>query len=231
MRDLLSVLALLFVAGLFATVAESIRHRNVPALVNGVGAILLTLVPVTLLVSANAPPEWQSAVTPLLTLWLASAGFLHLLGMLGLYDALWWWDHLTHTFSGALVAALVYAAMVVSGVQFGLPIGPAAVLVTFTVGIVWELIELVARELGEHLDIQPVLVHYGWRDTGFDLLFDFVGALLIVVTDSRFFVPLAERFPQMARTLLVDGTTLAVISCLLMTGVVVGGRRVATANN
>lgn len=112
-----------------------------------------------------------------------------------MYESTWWWDHLTHTVSGVLVAALIYAGLVVTRPTTGSgSVAAATVLFTFAVGVSWELLELVAREVGERYDIEPVLVHYGWRDTAFDLGFDLVGALLVVLLDLRIFVPVVDQF-------------------------------------
>lgn len=77
------------------------------------------------------------------------------------------------------------------------------VVFTFAIGVFWELIELVAREVGERFDIEPVLIHYGWRDTIVDLGFDVVGAFLVIGADLRIFVPLMEQFPGVTGAVLV----------------------------
>jgi len=63
------------------------------------------------------------------------------------------------------------------------------VVLTLAAGVFWELIELIARDVGRRYDVEPVLVHYGRRDTTLDLVFDVVGALLVVGFDVRVFVP------------------------------------------
>jgi hypothetical protein len=89
------------------------------------------------------------------------------------------------------------------------------VLFTFAVGVLWELVELVAREVATYLDVEPVLVHYGWRDTGLDLVFDVLGAVAVVGLDIRLFLPLAEEFPGATQRLLAWSGGAVVVGFLL----------------
>jgi hypothetical protein len=193
---------------IFTLLVVAIRHRNVAAVINAFAAFVLALLPTLLGVVVHGILGQGVSFAPTLVLWLATAGFVHSLGMLGVYESTWWWDHLTHTVSAALLAALIYAGVIAT---FPETVGSgrsattiAAVLgFTFAIGIFWELIELVAREVGERYDIEPVLVHYGWDDTAADLVFDVVGALLVLGVDLRVFVPLVEQFPDVTRDILL----------------------------
>ena len=109
--------------------------------------------------------------------------------MLGRYDSVWWWDHLTHTLSAALAAALLYAGLLVVAPAIAVA---GTVLTIVVLGVLWEAGELFAREVADRYDIEPVLVHYGWRDTALDLLFDVVGAGVVVALDVRLFRPVVE---------------------------------------
>jgi hypothetical protein len=194
MTSLLSLLAM--EAPLFALLYAGYRQQNGAALFNTIVAILATATPGAVELALRAHSAPQASFTSLLTLWVGVASVLHCLGMLGLYESLEWWDHLTHTISAALTAALLYAALLVA-------VGPAsgggtAHLAVATLGLVlvlsllWELTELVMRGLGKRYGIEPVLVHYGWQDTEFDLVFDIVGAVLVLALDVRLFVPVFE---------------------------------------
>lgn len=203
-NGLLAVLLGALVLALFVAV----RRRNVAAAVNALVALAAALLPLPLATGLRLSGG-SVVLAPELPLWVAAAGLLHSLGMLGLYESVWWWDHLTHTVSATLVAALLYAGVIVTAGTRAIPaLSPAAVAAvtvgyTFAVGVFWELIELVARAVGERYDIEPVLVHYGWRDTAYDIGFDLTGAVLVVALDVRLFVELAARFPELTRTLLV----------------------------
>ncbi len=213
--DAVSGLALVLQLAVLGTLGEAARRRNVAAGVNALFALAVALLPAA--VGVVAP---SVVIDPTVPLWVALAGFLHSLGMLGCYESVWWWDHLTHTVSAALVAALLYAALVVAFAPSAVVLAVATVLFTFAVGVFWELIELVAREVGERFDVEPVLVHYGWRDTAYDLVFDVVGALLIVGFEVGVFVPLIDRFPRAAATLVVGGGGVVLVGSVVMTVVV-----------
>lgn len=191
---------LVLVGALLVVLGVAVRRDNRAAVVNTVvvlGTIAGPSIAEYLVESGSGRPV---DLPPELTLWIAVAGFLHALGMLGLYESSWWWDHLTHTVSAALAAALIYAGFLVlspaTGGNMEFVAGGATVAVVLSLGIAWEALELVAREIGERFDIEPVLIHYGWRDTGFDLVFDVVGALGVVMLDVRLFVPVVEAFLQ-----------------------------------
>lgn len=120
------------------------------------------------------------AVTPLQRVWISAALGLHAVGATyGLY-ANWWYDHLTHTVSGALVAAVAYAVVIASGRV--LPgrvstrtLHAAALACLVGVGLAWEVYELYV----------PHLVVYGAEDTAKDLLFNVVGWSLVAAGRRR----------------------------------------------
>ena len=58
--------------------------------------------------------DYHSPMDSALTLWITAAVFLHALGTAGLpgaetnfYRSIPWWDHMTHTLSSSIVAAVV----------------------------------------------------------------------------------------------------------------------------
>lgn len=189
--DAITVGILVVEAALLVVLYAAHVQGNTAAVINTLAAISITVVPVaideTIGISASQPPATVAG----LTLIIAVAGLLHSLGMLGLYESTSWWDHLTHTVSAALAAALLYAGLLVwTSNEILAAVG--TVLTIFGLGIGWELLELALREVGERYDIEPALVHYGWRDTALDLVFDLIGALLVVMLDVRLFVPTLE---------------------------------------
>lgn len=182
MIDPLPVVVASLQGAILLTLVVGVRRRNVAAAVNALVAFAVAVLPLVLGVTAGL------AVAPTLSLWLAAAGLLHAVGMLGPYDSVTWWDAVTHFISASFVAALIYAGVLVAVAEAA----AATLLLTLSVGLWWELLELVARELGEQFDVEPVLVHYGWRDTLVDLLVDVLGAVVVVAVDLRVFVPLVE---------------------------------------
>lgn len=232
MVEFTSLVVFLLQSAIFGIFVVAVRRRKIAAAINAFGAFLLVLLPLVVELSLSAIFGRSVVIEPVLPMWLALAGFLHSLGMLGLYESTFWWDHLTHTVSAALVAALLYAAVIVTARStFGT--GDAsgmvlAVTVVFTVaiGVFWELIELVARDVGQRLDIEPLLIHYGWRDTAVDLGFDIVGALLVIGADLRIFVPMTERFSGAIGSILIGiGGTVLVGSITMALLVGLGGTK------
>jgi hypothetical protein len=216
----LSAAAALLQAGILATLVEAGRQRNVAAAVNALVALVVALLPWAL------GRVTALDIGPVLPLWLGVAGLLHAVGMLGPYDTVPWWDHVTHFVSASLVAALVHAGVVVNygGTVPDGGIATATILFTVAAGLFWELVELVARELGEQFDIEPVLVHYGWRDTILDLGFDLVGAVVVVVVDLRVFLPVAEQVVRPARRPVLWSSVAVVVGTALLSLVVAGLR-------
>jgi hypothetical protein len=204
-------------AGIAVVFHTAVRQRNAPAVVNTCVSFLLVFIPVLVDVIAYWFHGIRVGLTPELPLWIAVTGLFHSYGMLGPYDEISWWDHLTHALSAALVAALLYAGVIVTLEHAPVSSGKrliwaTVVLVTLLSGVFWELIELLAGDFGRKFDHPPALDHYGRRDAVVDLLFDVVGAVLVLVTDLRLFVPMAEVSPE---------TTVAAL-VVVLGGLVVG---------
>lgn len=208
MTTLLGDAVVVLQAGLVLAVLEAVRRRNPPATVNGLVALGAALLPATLRTVLRLGPGINLNFGPELPLWIAAAGLIHAVGMLGLYDSVWWWDHVAHTVSAALVAALVYAAVLVvaAGSPFGQvsPMGVAAVTLGFVLvfSVVWELVEALAHQLADRYDIGPMLVVYGPYDAVFDLAFNLVGTALVLLLDVRVFVSVFEPYPNGTATIL-----------------------------
>ena len=192
----------------------SFRLVLIPLLVDGIADVLYGI---------------PLGLTPELSLWIAVAGVAHSYGMLGPYDQIWWWDHLTHPLSAALIAALIYAGVLVSIDHLSIPVDgnlvwAVVVLLALLAGVFWELIELLARDLGRQFGVPPVLEHYGRLDTVMDLLFDVVGAVGVLALDVQLFVPMAEVTPSGTVAALAWGIGALVVGSLIMSLVVVVGQ-------
>jgi hypothetical protein len=162
-------------AALVVVSLVGLRRRDPGAVVNGVLALAGTFFPDVV--------ERRYAVTlrPWQRVYVETAMLTHAVGMLGPYDDVPWWDHLTHTHSATVVGGVVHAvarhrnrdplAHVLPGV-FGL-------------GVLWEVLEYVAHGLSRRVGIEPVLVSYSRTDTLLDLLFDLLGAVVVVALGDR----------------------------------------------
>jgi hypothetical protein len=221
--DPLHAAYLVLVCSLVCSVAAGAWMGNLPALGNALVSLAVAIAPpfVPVVLGSASLPVIDAA--PVLSVWLATAGIVHTIGMFGPYDTIWWWDHLTHTISATLLAAVVYAILLaaeptVAGLAFGrVTLVGGTLGVTVALGVVWEFLELGAREAGKSQGVDPILEFYGLRDTGLDVVFDAVGAAIVVLIDLRLFVSLVERDADLAASLL--GT--AVVAGFLATAVIV----------
>ncbi|RZV05168.1 hypothetical protein BDK88_4187 [Natrinema hispanicum] len=160
-----------------------LRRRDPGAVVNAVVAALGTYLPtvVTRAYGVKLQP-WQRA-------YVNTAMVTHAVGMLGPYDDVWWWDHLTHAHSSSILAGIVY---VVSR-RKGRDPGPRVVAAVISFGLVWEAIEYAIHATAKRLDLEPILVTYGRKDTFLDIVFDLVGALLVLAFGDRVLGELAAN--------------------------------------
>ncbi len=158
-----------------------IALRSASVVVNAV----LSLVALTL--PALLQRDYDIVLSPWVTVWIAGALVLHLFGMVVLYDRVWWWDHLTHVVSSALVAGVGYAVTAALDAHSEAVVFPPSflavyiLLVTLAAGVLWEVLEWIGRELARAAGMEPVLVVYGLEDTMFDLAFDAVGGVIAAV--------------------------------------------------
>lgn len=184
------------------------RTDNRPAVVNALASLIVALLPAIVERGLAYAAGLEVAFAPVLSLALAVAGLLHVAGMLGWYDTVSWWDHLTHTVSAAIMAAVVYASLHtieanLAGVDLSWwYIVAFTLLFTMAAGVVWEFLELAAREVGERVGAPPVLEHYGLRDTVLDVAFNALGALGAIALDVRTLGAASEQSAVLAATVL-----------------------------
>jgi hypothetical protein len=161
--------------GIVAVFVEGVRRRNPGAVVNAAVAFAATFLPdaVERLYDVEFRP-WQRV-------YAQSAMLTHSVGMLGPYDDVWWWDHLTHTHSASLFAALVHA---VARRRDRDP-RPRVLASIVGAGLAWELLEYAIHVVSRRIGLEPVLVSYGRADTLLDFVFNLVGALLALAFGDR----------------------------------------------
>ena len=153
-----------------------IRRRNPGAVVNALVSLLATYLPRVV--------EWRYdvEVRPWQRLYLDVGMFAHAAGMLGPYDDVWWWDHLTHTYSSTLVGGFVH----VRARRREQDPRPRVIRTVLCVGALWELLEYAIHRVSRAVGLEPLLVPYGPEDTLLDLVFDLLGALLVLAFGDRF---------------------------------------------
>ena len=204
----------LALVGIGSAALAGLLTRNLSVVVNGVASVAASFTPRFVEYWFSLGFGGDVAFAPELPAWIAVAGFLHMLGMLGWYDSVSWWDHVTHTVSAALVAALVYTGVhtydshALGSQLSDVYVAVFTVLFTLAVGVFWEFIELAARELGEYVGEPPILEYYGLRDTILDTAFNGVGAVAVVALDVRVSVTVTDRLPRIIGRSILWGTVL-----------------------
>lgn len=160
---------------------------NPAVVVNSLLGLAATLVPALLRRDFGIAME-----TPLVA-WIAIAALLHTIGMVGPYEGVWWWDHLTHTLSASLVAGVGFAVTrAIDEYWEDIYLPPNfmfvyIVLFTLAAGVLWEVLEFVGREVALVLGRAPILIQYSLTDTMLDLLFDGAGGIIVAAFGQRRF--------------------------------------------
>lgn len=169
--------------GLLMVFVTGIRRGDPGAVVNAVAGVVGTYVPDFV--------EWTFDVE--LRSWhrayIETAMITHAIGMLGPYEDVWWWDHLTHTHSATIIGG---AAYVVSRRQ-GRDPRPRVIAAVVCLGLLWELLEYAIQAVARWLGVDAILVPYGAKDTALDLVFDLVGAMLVLAVGDRVLDDLATE--------------------------------------
>lgn len=172
-------------------------------LVNGVLALLVVFLPAFL--------EWRydHTVDPRLSVWISVAAVIHVVGFLGPYEAqsgLWsWYDQVAHAISAAFVTGVGYALIVAldrssTRVRF-----PDEFRFVFTLcfilafGVTWEIVEFAAGGLVSIVGGKPPLVQYGIDDIVFDLAFNTLAAILVVIWGTGYFREITAIFSHRIR--------------------------------
>lgn len=208
-------------AALLGALLLGIRRGNAALGANALLALAATFIPSAVAHGLAGSHGVQVSIDGVVPFWIATAGFLHVLGMWRLYEFRRGWDHVTHVVSAALVAAVVSGTL--HGIALASPTlrGSAALvdgitlLFTLALGVFWELVELVVHRYSEELGVEAVLVPYGRRDAVLDLLFDVVGATAVLWFDVRVLESVAEAAPSLARWALLCAGGVVVFGSLV----------------
>jgi hypothetical protein len=171
---------------LFGMITVGFYEGSMGVMVNAAVAFVVTYIPAIL------ERDYEIPMDPALVLWITTAVFLHAFGTLGLpgdvlspYRSIWWWDHLTHTLSASIVAAVGYTAVRAvddhtDAVEFPSEFVFVFVLLfTVAFGVFWEVIEFALGQFATMTGTQGVLTQYGLEDTMKDLLFDTLGGVVV----------------------------------------------------
>jgi hypothetical protein len=161
--------------------------------VNAAGALAVSVLPA--LIGREYDLRTDPGVVALITL----AVLLHVIGILGPYRSVSWWDTLTHLFSGLVVTGIGFAVVraidrYADAVHVPDRYLPVFLLVfALATGVFWEVIEFGVSRLSSLYGGRSVLVVYGPGDIVTDLIFTAVGGLLLAFWRMRLFRGLAWR--------------------------------------
>jgi hypothetical protein len=148
-----------------------LRRRNPGAVVNAALAIAATYLPNII------EHRYDVSFRPWQRIYSSIAMLTHSVGMLGAYDEVRWWDHLTHTHSSTLLSGFVYA----TARRYGLDPRLWVLSVIVVVGSLWELMEFTIHTVADHFGLEPILVVYGKSDILLDFVFNLLGAIIVLV--------------------------------------------------
>ncbi|WP_299233121.1 hypothetical protein [Natronomonas sp.] len=163
------------------------------AIANGSISLLITMVPALLERNYRVPLD------PWLGLWITLAVVLHTLGSAGLYAQFGWWDSLTHAMSASLVAGVGYTfarGVDLHSDRVRLPkqfFFVYVLVVVLAFAVFWELFEFGLDLLAEETGVTMPLAQFGLDDTVKDLMFNFLGAVLVAVFGQVHLSGVVER--------------------------------------
>lgn len=168
-------------AAIITALLAGIRRRNPSVITNGVVSFVFAVMPRYL------ENQYKVRFRPWQRLWVSAAALVHTLGILGPYDRIWWWDHLTHVLSGIVIAGgadvVVRAERQKAGESSVSPRFRAAFIagMTLAFGVLWELLEYVVHTVANREGFEPPLVHYSRLDTVEDVIFDLLAAEIVIL--------------------------------------------------
>lgn len=161
--------------GILAVLVVGFRRRNPGAVANAVVALGSTYLP------GIAEGRFDIEIRPWQRVYVDAALLTHAIGMLGPYDDVWWWDHLTHTYSATVLGGFVHKI----ARRNGRDPRPRVLAIVVGGGVVWEIAEYAIHTVADRFDRTPLLVTYSRRDTLLDLVFDLFGAVLVLAFGDR----------------------------------------------
>ena len=173
-------------AAIVTVCVAGVRDRNPGAIANGLITLACSYLPDVI------ERRWGVEFRPWQRLYVEGGMLAHAVGMLGPYDDVWWWDHLTHTVSATILGGIVHVVVRRRGRD------PRSLVLGAVGGggVLWELGEYAVHFLSRRVGLDPLLVSYGPLDSVLDVAFDFLGASLVVGFGDRLlgnFVPDRDR--------------------------------------
>lgn len=185
-RGMQLILMLLFLSGLYTGSSKVILNSFIGLLVSFLPAIL--------------ERDYDITLNLALETWITAAVFFHTLGSTWFYTNIGWWDHLTHSLSASVLAALGYTTIRIVDLHYQddvhLPRRYMFVFIVLTImsfGVVWELLEFALDIISLHTGIDMPLAQHGLEDTMKDMTFNTVGAVIVGVLGHTYLTDTAQQ--------------------------------------
>ncbi|WP_255568238.1 hypothetical protein [Salinarchaeum sp. IM2453] len=177
-RIMQAILLGLLVHGLYTGAPKTITNA-------GIG-LVITFLP------AIIRRNYRFVLSPFLTLWITAAVFFHSLGSAGLYAQIEWWDHLTHTLSASVVAAIGYVTVRIIDLhhdEIHLPrrfIFAYIIIFVMAFGVIWELFEFGLDVFADQTGLTMPLAQLGLEDTVVDMMYNTLGAIIVATLGQAY---------------------------------------------
>lgn len=185
-RGMQIALLFLFLSGVYAGSSKVILNSFIGLLVSFLPAIL--------------ERDYNITLNLALETWITAAVFFHALGSMWFYTNVGWWDHLTHSLSASVLAALGYTTIRIVDLYYQdevhLPRRYMFVFIILTImafGVVWELLEFGLDIISLHTGIDMPLAQHGLEDTMKDMTFNTIGAVIVGLLGHAYLTDTAEQ--------------------------------------
>jgi uncharacterized membrane protein YjdF len=170
--------------GLLVIAGYGLYRGQVGIAVNGLVSLGVTFVPALL------RRDTSISLDAGYVLWISVAVFIHAVGFLGPYDNLPWYDSIAHALSASVVAGVGYVTVkAVERTDSRTNLTPEVEFVVILVfvlafGVLWEILEFGAGVVAGAFGGKAVLIQYGLDDVVHDLVFNFLGGLVVAGWDA-----------------------------------------------
>ena len=141
-----------------------------------------------------------------LSLWITAAAFLHAIGIIGipgtnvgLYNAVPFYDHITHALSASVVAAVGYSTVrAFDRHSPGVELPPRFMFVFILVavlafGVLWEIVEFGVDVLTSAAGVEMSgFTQHGLNDTLLDILFNTLGGVIVAIWGTAYLTDVVD---------------------------------------
>ena len=189
---------------LFGLIFVGLERQSPTIVLNALLGFGITFLPAIL------ERDHQIPMNPGLTMWITAAAFLHAIGIIGipgtsqgLYNAIPFYDHITHALSASVVAGVGYATVrALDQHSDGIELPPRFMFVFILVfvlafGVVWEIVEFSVDVVTTSLEVEMSgFTQHGLNDTLLDLVFNTIGAVIVAIWGTAYLTDVADAIEK-----------------------------------